>query len=99
MMSQFDGLLDIKTEKKTATSQKRTPAKKTIIAPPPVATREPENQLAKSRRDDYIQTSVYIKRETHTMAKRALLVDAENRDFSELVEDLILGWASKIEKR
>jgi hypothetical protein len=97
-MSQFDGLLDIKTDKKTPPRTEPKIAKKVIVTPPPVATRAPEKQPAKSRRDDYIQTSVYIKKETHTMVKRALLIDSQNRDFSELVEDLILSWASKIEK-
>jgi len=94
-MSQFDGLLDIKTDKKPAPKSKPKIAGRTSPAPPPVETTESVKQLAKSRDTDYTQTSVYIKKETQTMVKRALLVDTQNRDFSELVEDLILAWAVK----
>ncbi len=94
-MSQFDGLLDIKTDKKTAPKSKLKIAEKKIATPPPVEATESVKQLAKSRDTDYTQTSVYIKKETQTMVKRALLVDTQNRDFSELVEDLILAWAVK----
>jgi len=94
-MSQFDGLLDIKTDKKTPSKAKPKIAGRTTPTPPPVETTESVKQLAKSRDTDYTQTSVYIKKETQTMVKRALLVDTQNRDFSELVEDLILAWAVK----
>ncbi len=94
-MSQFDGLLDIKTDKKTTPKSKPKIAGRTSPTPPPVETTESGKQLAKSRDTDYTQTSVYIKKETQTMVKRALLVDTQNRDFSELVEDLILAWAVK----
>ncbi len=94
-MSQFDGLLDIKTDKKILQKPKPESTKKIIAAPPPESKTPPVKQLAKSRHTDYVQTSVYVKRETLTMVKRALLVDTQNRDFSELVEELILDWASK----
>ncbi len=97
-MSQFDGLLDIKTDKKTPPKAKPNVAEKKIATPPPVATTESVKQLAKSRDTDYTQTSVYIKKETQTRVKRALLVDTQNRDFSELVEELILDWANKNDK-
>jgi hypothetical protein len=94
-MSQFDGLLDIKTDKKTTPKSKPKILERKIATPPPVETTGSAKQLAKSRDTDYTQTSVYIKKETQTMVKRALLVDTQNRDFSELVEDLILAWAVK----
>jgi len=97
-MSQFDGLLDIKTDKKTPQKPKPKIAQKVIANPPPEIQMPPVKQLAKSKHTDYIQTSVYVKKETLTMVKRALLVDTKNRDFSELVEELILGWASKNQK-
>ncbi len=94
-MSQFDGLLDIKTDKKTTPKPKPVTTQKATSTPPLESRIAPVKQSAKSKDTDYIQTSVYLKRETHTMAKRALLVDPQRRDFSVLVEDLILGWASK----
>jgi hypothetical protein len=94
-MSQFDGLLDIKTDKKIPQKPKPETAQKIIATPLPESKMPPVKQLAKSKHTDYIQTSVYIKKETYKMVKRALLIDTRDRDFSELVEDLILGWASK----
>ena len=94
-MSQFDGLLDIKTNKITPTKPKREIDEKIIASPRPEIKSPSVRQLAKSKHTDYIQTSVYIKKETQTMVKRALLVDTQNRDFSELVEELILNWAIK----
>ncbi len=103
-MSQFDGLLDIKTDKKSAqqTAKAKTVSKR-IADPPPIRAQEKSNnqptttpvkEMAKSKHTDYVQTSVYIKKETQTRVKRALLVDERNRDFSELVEELISNWAA-----
>jgi len=97
-MSQFDGLLDIKTNKLTPAKPKRETDEKIIASPRPEIKPPLVKQLAKSKHTDYIQTSVYIKKETQTMVKRALLIDTQDRDFSELVEELILGWASKNQK-
>ncbi len=97
-MSQFDGLLNHKINKKIPQKSKPEIAQKVIANPPPENQMTPVKQLAKSKHTDYIQTSVYVKKETLTMVKRALLVDTKNRDFSELVEELILGWASKNQK-
>ncbi len=97
-MSQFDGLLDIKTDKKVPPKPKPEIARKVINIPLPESKMSPVKELAKSKHSDYIQTSVYIKKETQTRVKRALLVDTQNRDFSELVEELILDWANKNDK-
>jgi hypothetical protein len=72
---------------------------KPIPAPPPEMKTGAERQLAKSRDSGFVQTSVYVKKETHTMVKRALLDDRQNRDFSELVEELILNWAIKNQRQ
>ncbi len=39
---------------------------------------------------DYRQVSAYIRKDTHQLVKIALL--QEEREFSELVEELLSGW-------
>jgi hypothetical protein len=39
---------------------------------------------------DYRQVSAYVRRDTYQKAKIALL--EEDREFSELVEELLQGW-------
>jgi hypothetical protein len=42
---------------------------------------------------DYRQVSAYVRKDTHQKVKMALL--EEDRDFSELVEDLLRDWLAK----
>ena len=108
-MSQFDGLLGIKTDKKSEPQRAKTKTVSRPIADPPLIaapeksnhqpTTAPVKETAKSKHADYVQTSVYIKKETQTRVKRALLIDEQNRDFSELVEELISDWAAKNDMR
>jgi len=44
---------------------------------------------------DYIQVNVYLKKETTHKAKIALLQTMDDRDFSELVEDLVSTWVNQ----
>ena len=41
---------------------------------------------------DYNQVTIYLKKQTQNEAKIALLQARDERDFSELVEDLIANW-------
>lgn len=41
---------------------------------------------------DYNQVTIYLKKETQNNAKIALLQARDERDFSELVEELLTGW-------
>lgn len=47
-------------------------------------------QVGKRSDDDYRQVSAYIRKDTHQRVKIALL--QEEREFSELVEELLSGW-------
>lgn len=94
-MSQFDGLLDFKTEKKTTQKPKVKTASKTVASPPPARQPLPDKRTAKSKHSDYVQTSIYIKKQTQTAVKKALLDDTNNKDFSDLVEELLSGWVKK----
>ena len=44
---------------------------------------------------DYHQVNVYLKKETSSAVKIALLQKKEERDFSELVQDLLTEWLQK----
>ena len=50
---------------------------------------------AKRSDPDFVGLTTYIRRETHLNAKISLLQEGENRELSELVEDLIAAWLSK----
>lgn len=94
-MSQFDGLLDIKPDTKIPPKPKPKNAGIVAADPPPVKQTPSVKQTAKSKHSDYIQTSVYIKKRTQTAVKKVLLDDTQNRDFSDLVEELLAGWVRK----
>ncbi len=97
-MSQFDGLLNLKERKQTPEKLKPKQIKKEKPAsPPPSKKKFPENsdktkKLGKSADEDFIQTSIYIKKQTQVSVKTALLSDGEKRDFSDLVEQLLADW-------
>jgi hypothetical protein len=46
--------------------------------------------VGKRSDNDYKQVSAYIRKDTHQQVKIALL--QEEREFSELVEELLSGW-------
>ncbi len=46
--------------------------------------------VGKRSKDEYTQVSAYIPKDTHKSIKAALL--DEERDFSELVSDLLADW-------
>ena len=43
---------------------------------------------------DYEQVSAYIRKDTYKDVKIALLQQAESKDFSDLVEELLVKWLS-----
>ncbi len=103
-MSQFASLF--KTEPKEETEAKsitklNTPKKKSATPPPPVEIKiqpppETKKRIAgKSSNAAYAQVLTYIKRDTHREVKKALLDDKNNRDLSELVEELLTDWLKK----
>ena len=49
----------------------------------------------KSSNSDYAQVLTYVRRDTHRAVKRALLDDEQNRNLSDLVEELLAGWVKK----
>ena len=73
----FDNLLKARDRDDTANRESRT--------------ERPRAPGTGKRRDGaYKQVSAYIRKETHHQVKIALL--QEEREFSELVEELLSGW-------
>lgn len=50
---------------------------------------------AKRSDPDFVGLTTYVRRDTHTRAKIALLQEGKGRELSELVEDLICSWLEK----
>lgn len=57
-------------------------------APPKKMGRPP----GKRSNPDYEQVTAYIRRDTHLAIKLALLQEGQGREFSELVEELLIGY-------
>lgn len=55
----------------------------------------PNGMKGKRSNADYMQVNVYLKKETTHKAKIALLQSMDERDFSELMQDLLSGWVSQ----
>lgn len=51
-----------------------------------------ERQRGKRSDPDFQQITAYIKKDTHRRVKIALLEEGEGREFSELVEVLLVEW-------
>lgn len=80
-----------KSEKKKPETASLSPAPKTVesATPKDAATKRAGG---KSSNPDYTQVLTYIRRDTHKAIKKALLDDDQNRDLSDLVEELLAGW-------
>lgn len=101
-MSQFDSLFKRDAKPKTETKPKAakkksdaspSPSTATVKPLPPVKTEKPAS--GKSSNADYTQVLTYIKRDTHRAVKKTLFDDPQNRDLSELVEELLNNWLKK----
>jgi hypothetical protein len=51
-----------------------------------------ERKRGKSADPGYVKLTAYIRKTTHNAVKIRLLQEAQDRDFSELVELLLQGW-------
>jgi hypothetical protein len=98
-LSKFDGLFDSRSggkgKKAGRGSAKARPADKDT--PPPRPTRG--RPSGKRSDPDYVGFTTYIRKETHRGVKRALLDEPEERELSELVEELLANWLKSRPKR
>ncbi|MGI8495054.1 MAG: hypothetical protein ACR2L1_07055 [Pyrinomonadaceae bacterium] len=56
---------------------------------------EKVKQIAKSRNAEYAQVLTYIRKNTHKEIKKVLIDDPQNRDLSDLVEELLSSWLNR----
>ncbi len=95
-MSKFKGIFeDTAVEEQeveapeTAAAPLEAPPRMTVVLPqPPVL---PGRTGGKRSDPEYTQVSAYVGRETYRRVKIALVMDGE-RDFSDLVDELLRGW-------
>ncbi len=52
-------------------------------------------KTGKSSNNAYTQVLTYIRRDTHRQIKKVLIDDIEERDLSDLVEELLSDWLKK----
>lgn len=103
-MSKFKGLLDAARGLEPEKLPENSTQEEEVIKEP-VPTTKPVNELeveqkrgrpkGKRSHPDYEQVTAYIRKETHTAAKIALLEDGQNgqkREFSELIQELLEQW-------
>jgi len=56
------------------------------------ATASPSKKPGKRSDPEYAQVSAWIRKQTHHEVKLALLKEGKNREFSELVQELLSRW-------
>lgn len=92
-MSKFDGLLKSRQSGYSVTRNSSTPKKqKETSGEPEPAAPTPRVGRPRAKRSDpnYLQVTAYLRRATYTAARKRLF--DEEREFSELVEDLVAEW-------
>lgn len=81
------------------TGRRDAPRAETTVAegPAPAQTRTTTNGRGVGRRSDpaYMQASSYMPRRMRRQVDRALLNDPSERDYSELIEELVREWLAK----
>lgn len=82
-MSKFKGLFD-------ATKGKQT--EEDLEAPAQPSVKPRGRPKGKRSNPDFEQVTAYIRKRTHQEVKIALLQEGEDREFSELVEELLDQW-------
>lgn len=89
-----------KKELKARNGAKSPSAQSTSNVPtkpqPPTEVKKRGRPNAKRSDPNIIQTTAYIRKETHRNVKRALLDDEQERDYSELVEELLAAWLKRL---
>ena len=90
MSSKFRNILDV--------AKGREPEPGPVVAqvqpPSPAPLEAPRRGRPPGKRSDptYSQVTAYIPEDLHRRVKIALLIEAEGREFSQLVEALLLDW-------
>lgn len=86
-------------KKQTQVSEKARMASNPIEKPPQLQEElkivGSPKKIGKSSNADYTQVLTYIRRDTHRQIKKVLIDDPDERDLSDLVEELLSDWLKK----
>lgn len=76
----------------------RAPKPAPTPAPPPTTEAAPTKEPKKSKSSDpnYMRTTVYLQRQVHRKLKSAAA--DEEKEISEIIEELVMGWLASREK-
>jgi hypothetical protein len=88
-LSKFDHILDA-AKGRDKSSAKKSSSKSSPQADAPKRRGRP----ATGKRNDpeFDQTTAYVRKDTYKAVRIALIEDGEERDYSELVEELLAKW-------
>ncbi len=92
-MSKFKGLLESTrqgTQEQPEEQHEHTPT--TASKAPAPELRRRGRPKGKRSDPNYEQITAYIRKDTYTSVKISLLQEGGDRDFSDLVEDLLASW-------
>jgi hypothetical protein len=84
--NQFRSLIAASGQAPVAQSNSQT----SVAEPSPIRRR-----LGKRTAPDYVQVGVYIPKQLHNQAKVLLINEGEDRDFSQLIGDLLAQYVNK----
>lgn len=89
-MSKFEGIFSAKPleAKKTASKQ---PEKPKMRDKTEIKTKK-DKRVGKRSHPDYAQVTAYVRKDTHDEVMRSIY---KRREFSELVEELLIEWLKK----
>lgn len=100
-MSRFDDIIQAATGKKAQSTpvQKKTklvtpksPAKVTARKDKGLGAGKRKPLAKRNDKETYMQANAYIRRDTHGKVWIALIEEGKGREFSELVEGLLIQW-------
>jgi len=86
--SKFQGLFDA-AKKRQPEEPAQPEQKETEVVPSPQRRGRPKGKRSDP---DFEQVTAYIRKQTHQAIKIALLQEGQDREFSELVEELLSDW-------
>ena len=95
-MSQFDTLFP-KTQKGKSAPAVQTKGRPQSLAQMPVNLVSVSDKKRRGKSDDksFRQVLTYLKIDTHKAVKARLIFDDQNRDLSDLVEELLTEWLTR----
>lgn len=89
-MSRFQSIFEARQEPQP--TQEKPQRRETPRPSPAASSRGPGRPPGKRSDPDHVQITAYIRRSTHHAVKLRLLEQGGDKDFSELVEDLLAEW-------